>query len=183
MLRRGGGRNSDRPHRPLREAGVAHPAPVPAQARPPARVGQRVLPEHADPPARGRLGERRVEQSARAPTGAPVSPLQADRCFELVGVLNGTVLVEDVAFEERGIQPAFFRVLVAWKEEARKEKAREEEAREEELAVLRSRGIEAGIEAAPSSLSTESPPTGRNTARRQKRRVRLQSDKQTAASP
>lgn len=38
----------------------------------------------------------------------------------------------------------------AWKEEAWKEKAREEEAREEELlAVLRSRGIEAGIEAAP----------------------------------
>ena len=67
-----------------------------------------------------------------------------------MGVLSDTALVEDITFEERGIRPAFFRVLVAWKEEARKEKAREEEAREEELlAVLRSRGIKAGIEAAP----------------------------------
>ena len=64
-------------------------------------------------------------------------------------MLSDRALVKDIAFEERGIRPAFFRVLVAWKEEARKEKAREEEAREEVLlAVLRSRGIEAGIEAA-----------------------------------
>ena len=64
-------------------------------------------------------------------------------------MLSDTAFVKDITFKERSIQPAFFRVLVAWKEEARKEKAREEEAREEELlAVLRSRGIEAGIEAA-----------------------------------
>ena len=46
-----------------------------------------------------------------------------------MGVLSDTALVEDITFEERGIRPAFFRVLVAWKEEARKEKAREEEDR------------------------------------------------------
>lgn len=61
-----------------------------------------------------------------------------------MGVLSDTALVEDITFEERGIRPAFFRVLVAWKEEAREEEAREEEL----LAVLRSREIEAGIEAA-----------------------------------
>jgi hypothetical protein len=70
-----------------------------------------------------------------------------------MGVLSDRALVEDITFEERGIRPAFFRVSAAWKEKTRKEKVREEEAREEEareeLAVLRARGIEAGIEAAP----------------------------------
>lgn len=61
-----------------------------------------------------------------------------------MGVLSDRALVEDITFEERGIRPAFFRVSAAWKEEAREEEAREEEL----LAVLRSRGIEAGIEAA-----------------------------------
>lgn len=55
-------------------------------------------------------------------------------------MLSDTALIEDVAFEERGIRPAFFRVSAAWKEEAREEEAL--------LAVLQSRGIEAGIEAA-----------------------------------
>ena len=93
------------------------------------------------------MGERRVGQGAQA-NGAPISVLRA------AGVLSDTAFVKDITFKERSIQPAFFRVLVAWKEEARKEKAREEEAREEEareeelLAVLQSRGIEAGIEAA-----------------------------------
>jgi len=75
-----------------------------------------------------------------------------------------TGLVEEIAFKDQGIRPAFFRVSAAWTE-----KAREEEVREEELlAVLRSCGSRLGSSPPGLSLSTESLPTGRSMARRQK---------------
>jgi len=63
------------------------------------------------------------------------------RCFELLGVLNETGLVEEIAFEEQGIHPSFFRTTATWKG-----KAREEDL----LAELRASGMEARVE--PASL-------------------------------
>ena len=58
MLRRGGAILTDRTD--LCEKLVWHTRHPYRHKRDPARVGQRALPEHADPSARGRMGERRV---------------------------------------------------------------------------------------------------------------------------
>lgn len=69
--------------------------------------------------------------------------LQA-RCFDLIGALNETGLVEEMPFEEQGIIPSFFRVSAAWSNRVREERAGEEALLEALAAV----GIEARIEPA-----------------------------------